>query len=407
MSDGKASVQGQAYVRLVESGPHEIDGTASDDTLIGTSVIDLVDARDGNDIVYGREGDDLMAGGNGDDLLLGGDGNDVIDGGAGNDRIFGGDGADILSGGSGDDRIFGQAGDDRLMGGDGSDLLIGGEGNDHLVGEAGHDVLSGDAGDDVLAGGEGDDMLAGGLGADVVLGDAGNDIFLAGTRLALEPVTDLADAWNQSTDAPLSGAETTQFTDGNDVVDGGEGVDCYDASAITTSVIIDLMDAYAEGTAIGYDRLASLENAIGGAGDDTLVAGVTVNILDGGAGQDLFVFENVESLLNLGRGHDEIRRFEVGDKIDFSELSKELGRFYFADDDRPDAGGANGEHFALVRFYQDLSTDDHDRQLVHIITDIDGDDECELVVFSHHGLTHDDFILTAGDVFGPIDVLMA
>jgi hypothetical protein len=407
LSDGKASVQGQAYVRLVDYGPHDMDGTAGDDIVIGTPGNDIVDAHDGNDMVYGREGDDLISGGNGDDLLIGGERNDVIDGGAGNDRIFGGDGADILSGGSGDDRMFGEAGNDRLMGGDGTDLLLGGDGDDHLLGDDGHDVISGDAGDDLLAGGEGNDMLAGGFGADVVLGDSGNDTFLAGTCPALEPFAGETDPPFSVADTPLSSADIVQASDGNDVVNGGEGADCYDASAITTSVIIDLMDAYAEGTAIGHDSLVSVENAIGGTGDDTLVAGVMVNILDGGAGQDVFVFENVESLLNLGRGYDEIRRFEVGDKIDFSELSKELGRFYFADDNRPDTGSTSGEHFALVRFYQDLSSDDQDRQLVHIVTDIDGDDECELVVFSHHGLTYDDFILTGGDGLGPIDTLMA
>lgn len=406
LSDGKASVAGQAFVRLVEADPEEIAGSPGDDVLIGTPSDDLIDAGAGDDTVYSRDGDDHVLGGEGDDLLIGGAGDDVIDGGAGNDRIFGGDGKDILSGGAGNDQLWGEAGDDRLMGGDGSDVLAGGDGNDYAFGEDGDDVLSGDRGDDVLTGGDGCDTLAGGEGADVVIGDHGNDTYVAGTDPVLDPVSAFMQQSSGLFDA-LVGSGVLEASDGNDVVNGGEGVDCYDASRVSSSVVIDLLDGYAEGTAIGRDVLVSIEDAVGGDGEDTIVAGVMVNIMDGGAGQDVFVFESLDTLLNLGRGHDEIRRFEVGDKIDFSDLSKELGRFYFSDEDRAEAGDGSGEHFALVRFSQDLGSDDHDRQLVKIVTDIGGDEECELVVVSHHGLTIDDFILAGSEGVEQFDLFMA
>ncbi|MDZ7872595.1 MAG: cadherin-like domain-containing protein [Rhizobium sp.] len=398
MSDGKATVQGQGFLDLRAHAETEITGTDGDDVFLGTPSKDLIDAGAGNDMVYGREGDDLILGGAGDDLLIGGDGRDVIHGGDGDDRIFGGEGDDVLFGDAGNDLLFGEAGRDTLMGGDGQDILSGGDGDDRLFGEAGDDVLSGDAGNDVLDGGTGHDTLAGGAGDDVMVGDDGNDVFVAGVQTVLEARS----LTRMLTDAPTPGSD-----DGDDVIHGGEGADTYDASFATMTVGIDLEAAVAMGEEIGHDRLTSVENAVGGAGDDTITASSAVNILYGRGGQDSFVFGSVASISNYGSGHDEIRDFDVGDKVDLSKLERELGRLYF-DDGENALELDRHDHKTLVKLYKKMiDDDDAGHQVLQLVTDIDGDQDYEIVIISAHDLDEDDLILTAFHLPGQTEGLVA
>ncbi|MDH4414628.1 MAG: cadherin-like domain-containing protein [Rhizobium sp.] len=425
VSDGKATIQGKAFLDLRSHPETEITGIATDDVLIGTPGKDLIDAGMGNDIVYGREGDDLILGGVGDDLLIGGDGRDVIHGGDGHDRIFGGEGDDVLLGDAGNDMLFGEAGRDSLLGGAGNDVLSGGDGEDRLFGEDGNDVLSGDAGADVLEGGAGHDTLAGGAGEDVMVGNDGDDVFVAGLQPVLDErrlaniALDLAPADAAApvgSDEPSStaGAHTSNpittvatVNDGNDVVHGGEGNDTYDASFAITAVEINLEAGSAIGEEIGSDRLTSIENAVGGAADDILTASSAVNILYGNGGHDTFVFGSVASIANGGAGHDEIRDFNVGDKVDLSTLERELGRLYFDDGDT--SLELNGDdHKTLVKLFKKMIDDeDVGHHVLQLVTDIDGDQDYEIVIISANGLDEDDLILTAFHLPGQVEGLVA
>jgi hypothetical protein len=415
VSDGKATIQGQAFLHLRPHPETEMTGTEADDVLIGTPGKDMIDAGAGNDVVYGREGDDLILGGVGNDLLIGGDGNDVIHGGAGDDRIFGGEGDDVLFGEAGNDMLFGEAGRDSLLGGDGDDRLLGGDGDDRLFGENGNDVLSGDAGLDVLEGGSGQDTLGGGAGEDVLVGNDGDDFFVAGVQPVMELQSLDRIAMNLRsavTAAQVENADPVDGTiaivdDGDDVIHGGEGYDTYDASLTTMAVHIDLEAGSADGDEIGSDRLTSIENAVGGTGDDTITASSSVNILYGNSGQDTFVFGAVASIANGGAGHDEIRDFDVGDKVDLSKLESELGRLYFEDGESSLELDAN-EHKTLVKLYKKMiDEDDAGHHVLQLITDIDGDQDYEIVIISAHDLDADDLILTAFHLPGQAEGLVA
>lgn len=404
LSDGKASIQGQAFLDLRAHPDREIRGTDGDDVLLGTPGKDLIDAGAGDDMVYGRESDDLILGGAGDDLLIGGDGRDVIHGGAGNDRLFGGEGDDVLLGEAGDDILFGEGGRDSLLGGDGNDVLSGGDGDDRLFGEAGNDVLSGDAGKDVLEGGAGHDTLAGGAGDDVAVGNDGDDIFVAGLQPVLE-MRMLSATIAQTVEVP--DAQAPIVDDGDDVVHGGEGSDSYDASFAVSAVVIDLETGRASGEEIGEDRLTSIENAIGGAGDDTLTASSAVNVLYGHHGDDTFVFGSVASIANGGHGFDEIRDFEVGDKVDLSKLERELGRLYF-DDGEGSIALDSHEHKTQVKLYKKMiDDDDAGHHVLQLVTDIDGDQDYEIVIISAQDLDADDLILTTFHLPGQAEGLVA
>ena len=105
-----------------------------------------------------------MSGGNGSDTLIGTSINDIISGGNGQDMLYGGAGSDLLIGGNGNDSVYGSSGNDALIGGNGDDLLDGGAGNDLLFGESGNDTavyaMSENAGQcDFYDGGKGADTL--------------------------------------------------------------------------------------------------------------------------------------------------------------------------------------------------------------------------------------------------------
>lgn len=113
LSDGKVTVPVVVTV---------IVGTDKNDTLNGTSGIDMSFGLNGTDTINGNAGNDLLCGGNGDGTINGGDGNDILDGQKGNDVLNGGNGNDILRGNLGNDGLTGGSDADSFSGGMGQDI---------------------------------------------------------------------------------------------------------------------------------------------------------------------------------------------------------------------------------------------------------------------------------------------
>ncbi len=65
-----------SYDELIDRG-FDLDGTANDDAMTGTSVVDRINSREGNDTVSAGGGDDIVHGGAGNDELYGGIGSDT------------------------------------------------------------------------------------------------------------------------------------------------------------------------------------------------------------------------------------------------------------------------------------------------------------------------------------------
>jgi hypothetical protein len=79
-------------------------------------------------------------------------------------------------------------------------------------------------------------------------------------------------------------------TEGNDLIDGGTGVDTYDASGITQNLNIDLRGTSGVASfGIYRQDLYGIENVIGGSGDDVFRGSNAANHFDGGAGNDTIV----------------------------------------------------------------------------------------------------------------------
>jgi Ca2+-binding RTX toxin-like protein len=220
----------------------------------GNDVVDL-DGDATPDVIIGADVEGVTG--------LGGSGNDVIEGQLGG--IAGSSTRNLT--------LFGQDGNDVVRGGSGDDTLSGGDGIDILQGRLGDDVLRGGAGNDTLVGAAGDDLLQGQTGNDVEQGGAGDDIFSQSAAI-----------------------------DGNDRLDGGNGIDIV-TYARSNSVTIDLT-ADEGGEGAENDRLTRIENARGGTGDDLIIGDDGPNVLIGGDGDDTLQGGLGADTLNCGDGDD-------------------------------------------------------------------------------------------------------
>lgn len=197
--------------------------------------------------------------------VFAGIGDDVVNAGAGADIVHGGDGIDALSGGTGND---------FLDGGLGADSLDGGQGNDTATYENSATGVTAtlDAGLGVLNTNEavGDtyvniENLKGSLFDDILIGDAQSNV--------------------------LTGSDGNDMLVGRgngDTLDGGAGIDTASYEYATSAVTVSLTTNKGTAGEADGDVLVSIENLIGGAGNDTFTgaAGIQSNAFDGRSGTD-------------------------------------------------------------------------------------------------------------------------
>lgn len=77
--------------------------------------------------------------------------------------------------------------------------------------------------------------------------------------------------------------------DGNDIFEGGPGIDTVDYSKARQPVSVDLSVGTAFGHDIGDDTLRNIENIIGGRGHDRIAGDANDNVLDGGPSGSDFI----------------------------------------------------------------------------------------------------------------------
>jgi Ca2+-binding RTX toxin-like protein len=155
-------------------------------------------------------------------------------------------------------------------------------GNDTVWLNGGNDIGLGGDNDDTLYGGIGSDELSGGNGADRLWGDAGDDVLRGG-----------GDA-----DRLYGGTERDSMTGGtgNDILYGGSSNDVLWGES-------------------GSDTL------YGDEGNDVLRGGEGLDVLYGGSGADTFHFLPGEAPPNDYATEDRIEDFQIGDRIDLSDLA--------------------------------------------------------------------------------------
>ena len=258
-----------------------INGTTGDDKepneLEGTNVADKIFGLAGNDTLVGFGGDD------------------ELEGGADADELFGSDGLDYASYRSSTAGVYvslhdnvgedGHAEGDRLFSIEGAvgsgfrDLFVGSDARNIFYGEGGADQIAGQGGDDELHGGAGNDLL--------------------------EPLF------------------------GNDDLYGDAGVDTVSFYNYNSSVVADLASGTATGSAIGTDRLFTIENMTGTPFSDQLAGNNGANALYGSfsgdtltgrGGGDRFVYKQAADSTVSAPDHITDFSRSQGDKIHLGDI---------------------------------------------------------------------------------------
>jgi Ca2+-binding RTX toxin-like protein len=202
-------------------------------------------------------------------------------------------------------------------------VINGTSGNNTLIGTDLDDTINGFAGDDLIQGLEGSDTINGGSGADTVdyrEKTVGITVTLNGTSDAIVTVGGIAEdilraienVYGGSGDDTITGdAQNNLFRGGGgeDVLDGGAGIDTVDYTDKTTSVVVTLGGAtpttvFVNGLA--EDTISNFENAYGGSGDDTLTGDNQNNVLRGEAGNDTLNGGSGDDSLFGGAGDDTV-----------------------------------------------------------------------------------------------------
>ena len=130
-------------------------------------------------------------------------------------------------------------------------------------------------------------IVTGGAGNDRILGMQGDDLFIDGAG------------------------------SGDDVYDGGDGVDSVDYSTAQETISVDLRQSQnnASGVDIGADSLNSIESVFAGHGNDSVAGNNSANTINGGPGNDeLFGYEGSDLLFG-GAGNDIILGGDQNDNL--------------------------------------------------------------------------------------------
>ncbi len=266
--------------------------------ILGSATIENAIGGSGNDTLTGNTLNNSLSGGDGNDTLAGARGNDTLAGGAGDDTYvfvspspsemdfvneFANQGKDLLDFsaisvpvtlnlGSAAKQLVHSSRRVKLNSASTFENITGGGSNDILTGNNAANVINGGAGNDTINGGRGSDKLFGGTGDDTY-------VFSAAPTAEADQVTEVF----------------------------GEGVDQLNFAAITTAVTLSLASNSVQNVhtnrTLKLNSANSIDNAVGGSGDDLLTGNNLDNVLQGGAGDDVLVGGNgADQLLgDIGR----------------------------------------------------------------------------------------------------------
>lgn len=454
VSDGNGGTDAQAIAVTVQNAAGiSQTGNGSANTLTGAAEEDTLNGAGGNDTLRGLAGNDVLIGGAGADLLDGGAGRDTMTGGAGNDTYevdslqdvvvensgegtdtirtalaafslaavanvenltfigtgnFAGTGnalANTITGGAGNDTLDGSTGADRLVGLGGNDTYNVGHQSDIVVeaANAGTDTvvatsaaynLSANIENLIYAGtgtfnGDGNGLantITGGSNADTLSGAGGND-----TLIGLGGNDALGGGAGDDTFVARAG-------DGNDGYVGNGGNDTYSLAGLSAGTAINLAAGTATGSEIGSDSLSSIENVVGGSGQDVITASNAQNLFAGGIGNDAFIFVNTAAA-GMGSNRDQISDFAASaDRIDVSGIDangNQAGNpaFVFAGEIASVINGVGQLGRGQLGYHYETDTNGVAHTIVEGSIDADAAAEFQIDLVGRYTLSAGDFVL--------------
>ncbi|WP_395352726.1 beta strand repeat-containing protein [Variovorax sp. UC122_21] len=303
-------------------------------TLTGTAAINGTGNALDN-VITGNAASNTLTSGAGNDTLNGGAGTDTLIGGAGNDVYVVDVAGDVVTELANEGIDLVQSAITYTLGANVENLTLTDTAAIDGTGNALDNVITGNAASNTLTGGAGNDSLNGAAGIDTMLGGAGNDTYYVDnvgdtvTELANEG-TDIVYAYVSHTlaanvenirlhttgniDATGNALNNILYAgDGNNVLNGGDGIDtvsyAYAASAVTASLAITTAQAT---SGSGSDTILNVESLVGSNFNDKLTGNTAANSLNGGAGADTMIG---------GLGNDGYYVDNIGDVV--TELANE------------------------------------------------------------------------------------
>jgi Ca2+-binding RTX toxin-like protein len=322
------------------------DSYDSIENLTGSAFNDQLTGDDQSNTLSGLVGNDTLVASLGNDILDGGDDVDTVDYSSFKDALNihlddNGDAEVSVSGGTSQlkniENLTGGEADDQLTGNAKANLLIGGQGDDVLTASLGaNDTLDGSDGNDTANYGAMTTDLS--IALNNVQSDGAVKVKVSDQQI--DSLRSIENITSGSGNDSLTGDSNSNYLNagsGNDTLigilgttgdtlDGSEGVDTADYSnltgadqAITVSLATDntagngnFSVEIANGTGKTTDSLKSIENIIGGSGNDSLKGDANANMLKGGVGDDTLMGSAGSDTLDGG--------VDV-DTVDYSQFS--------------------------------------------------------------------------------------
>lgn len=282
------------YAVAVDVGGIEEDSIRNIERIIGSSVGDILTGDRFANTFSGRGGNDFLDGGAGIDTLdynekrgaivvtLTGATNAVVTvGGVAEDavrnfeNIIGGQGNDSFTGDAQDNIFYGRGGDDRIDGGAGNDTADFSDKTDSVVVTLDRvnvvtAFVDGVAEDTLIS----IENVSGGAGNDILTGDGLNNVF--------------------------------RGRGGNNTIAGAGGTDTLTYSDQSQGIVVTLNGSSDSTVQVGLQRdtIRSIENIVGGSGNDLIAGDSLANVLSGGAGFDVLEGGGGNDTLNGEDGDD-------------------------------------------------------------------------------------------------------
>jgi len=263
--------------------------------------------------ILGSQGDDTIEGDSGNNILDGHDGLDTVSFENSGAKVVVNIGAEVtlnsityttnqasgttigtdtitnfenIVAGSGDDTLIGSSVLNTIYGGIGKDFIYGGEGDDKLYGEDGNDTITGGIGNDTIDGGEGSDTVSY-FDADKAIVNLRGATYGSGTvTYGVDDYTDRL--YSIENVLGSAGNDTIQGNETNNTLDGVGGTNTVSYSGAASGVVVDLgLQGQTQDTVgDGVDYLANFADLIGSSQADTLKGDTNTNMINGGAGDD-------------------------------------------------------------------------------------------------------------------------
>jgi Ca2+-binding RTX toxin-like protein len=278
-------------------------GGSGADSITGNALGNVLNGGAGTDTLDGEAGDDIyrFSGTWGSDIILDASGTDtvILSGVSANLTIdLDSSGTEVTDGAN----TVEWSGTliENASGGFGNDAITGNSTANVLSGNSGNDTLDAEGGNDTIAGGSGNDLLIGGGGSDSLDGGSGNDAYQFSGTWGADTIT-----------ADLSGSDTVDLS----TVSNGLSID-LDSTGIEVT----------DGTNTVNWSGTFIENAMGGAGADSITGNALGNVLNGGAGNDTLDGEAGDDSYQFSGtwGADVLTDASGADTVDLSTVSNAL-----------------------------------------------------------------------------------